>query len=194
MAKILTLRHERVDDIPLIIGLTNRLQLAVILDRHLGTHGLQEGLNNGQLAVGWLAYILSQADHRKSAVREWANGLSHTLGQLLGQPIRDKGLTRLLTLRLRLMTLLETEVRRGLDYTREPVAVLYEGQPTRRTDRPTGKRILQAFARAQITLTHAQVGAVTFWHLTPLAPLHEQLLRRLQLPASLYTALAYNSS
>jgi hypothetical protein len=105
-----------------------------------------------------------------------------------------KGLTRLLTLGLRLMTLLETEVRRGLEYTREPVAGLYEGQPTRRTDRPTGKRILQAFARAQITLTHAQVGAVTFWHLTPLAPLHEQLLRHLQLPASLYTALAYNSS
>jgi transposase len=89
MAKILTLRHERVDDIPLIIGLANQLRLADILDRHLGTHGLQEGLNNGQLAVGWLAYILSQADHRKSAVREWAHGLSHTLGQLLGQPIRD---------------------------------------------------------------------------------------------------------
>src|SRR5262245_35908304 len=89
MAKRLTLRHERVDDIPLIIGLTNQLRLAAILDRHVGTHGLQEGLNNGQLAVGWLAYILSQADHRKAAVREWANGLSHTLGQLLGQPIRD---------------------------------------------------------------------------------------------------------
>ena len=92
------------------------------------------------------------------------------------------------------MTLLETDVRRGLEYTRETVAGLYEGQPTHRTDRPTGKRILQAFARAQITLTHAQVGAVIFWHLTPLAPLHEQLLRHLQLPVSLYTALAYNSS
>jgi transposase len=89
MAKTLTLRHERVDDIPLIIGLANELRLAEILPRHLRTHGLQEGRNNGQLAVGWLAYLLSQADHRKAAVREWANDLPHTLGRLLGQPIRE---------------------------------------------------------------------------------------------------------
>ena len=54
-----------------------------------------------------------------------------------------KGLTRLLTLGLRLLTLIESQVRQGL----------YAGQATRETDRPTGKRILQAFARAQITLT-----------------------------------------
>lgn len=89
MDTILTLRHERVDDIPVIIGLANQLRLAEILDAHLGTHGLQEGLNNGQLAVGWLAYILSQGDHRKSAVREWANDRAQTLGQLLGQPLRE---------------------------------------------------------------------------------------------------------
>ncbi len=84
----LTVEHERVDDIPLIIGLTNQLQLGAILNRHLGTHGLQQGLDNGQLAVGWLAYILSEGDHRKSVVQEWANERAHTLEQLLGQPIR----------------------------------------------------------------------------------------------------------
>jgi hypothetical protein len=36
-----------------------------------------------------LAFILSQADHRKTAAREWANDLTHTLGQLLGRPIRE---------------------------------------------------------------------------------------------------------
>ncbi|MGE3536745.1 MAG: transposase [Candidatus Tectimicrobiota bacterium] len=82
-------RHERVDDIPLIIGLANKLHLAEVLDRHMGTHRLQQGWHNGQLAVGWLAYILSQADHRQSAVRDWANGLPHTLAQLLGHPIRE---------------------------------------------------------------------------------------------------------
>jgi hypothetical protein len=104
------------------------------------------------------------------------------------------GLTRLLTLALRLLTLRETQVQRGLEHAQDTVAGLYEGQPTRTTDRPTGTRILQAFARAQITLTPAKVGAVTFWHLPPLAPLHEPLLRHLHLPASLYTALADNSS
>ena len=107
-------------------------------------------------------------------------------------PIR--GLTRLLTLALRLVTLLETQVRRGLEQTQECVAGLYEGSPTHTTKRPTGTRILQAFARAQITLTHVRMGRRTFWSLTPLSPLHEQLLRHLHLPMSLYTALGLNSS
>jgi transposase len=104
------------------------------------------------------------------------------------------GLTRLLTLALRLLTLLETQVRRGLEQAQESIAGLYEGSPTRTTERPTGPRILQAFARAQITLTHARMGRETCWYLTPLSPLHEQLLRHVHLPTSLYTALAYNSS
>jgi transposase len=105
-----------------------------------------------------------------------------------------KGLTRLLTLALRLLTLLEPQVRRGLAQTKDPLAGLYEGQPTRTTERPTGTRLLQAFARAQITLTQVTMGARTFWHLTPLSSLHEQLLRHLHLPAHLYTVLADNSS
>lgn len=104
------------------------------------------------------------------------------------------GLTRLLTLGLRLLTLLETQVRRGLERGREAVTGLYEGQPTRTTDRPTGKRLLHAFARAELTLTEVGVDAAHDWHLTPLSPLHEQLLWHLGLPASLYTALAYHSS
>lgn len=89
MTEILNIEHERVDDVPVIIGMGNRLGLATILDHHLGTHGLQQGLNNGQLALGWLGYILSQADHRKSAVQEWANDNAQMLGKLLGCPIRE---------------------------------------------------------------------------------------------------------
>lgn len=88
MAEITSIQHERVDDVPLIIGVANKLGLADMLNSTLGTHGLQQGLTNGQLAVGWLGYILSQADHRKSAVREWSHTLPQTLAQLLGQPIR----------------------------------------------------------------------------------------------------------
>jgi transposase len=88
MTTVLNLEHERIDDIPLIIGLCNRLGLPEILNRHLGTHGHQQGLNNGQLATGWLGHILSQADHRKSAVQEWADDLAQTLCKLLGSAIR----------------------------------------------------------------------------------------------------------
>ena len=68
MAEILSIQHERIDDVPLIIGVANKLRMVEILNAHLGTHGLQQGLNNGQLALGWLAYILSQAYHRKRCV------------------------------------------------------------------------------------------------------------------------------
>jgi len=78
-----------------------------------------------------------------------------------------KGLTRLLTLALRLLTLLETPVRRGLEQTQASLPGLYEGAPTRTTERPTGTRILKAFARAQITLTHVEMGTKTWWQLTP---------------------------
>lgn len=88
MAEILYIQHERIDDVPLIIGVANKLGLARILNLHLGTHGLQQGLDNGQLTVGWSAYILSQADHRKSAVQDWANDIPHTLEELLGQELR----------------------------------------------------------------------------------------------------------
>jgi len=89
MTEILNIEHERVDDVPVIIGVGNQLGLATILDRHLGTHGLQQGLNNGELTLGWLGYILSQADHRKSAVQEWANDNANMLGKLLGYRLRE---------------------------------------------------------------------------------------------------------
>src|SRR4029453_2356436 len=89
MAQTPILQHERVDDVPLIIGLANRLRVGEVLNGHMGPHGPHQGLNSGQLAVGWLAYILSQADHRKSAVRDWANSMPRTLAQLLGPPLRD---------------------------------------------------------------------------------------------------------
>jgi transposase len=81
-------QQERVDDVPLLLGMMGRMSLAEVLDKHLGRHHLHQGLSNGQLAVGWIAYILSQSDHRKYAVQDWAEGLRQTLGSLFGCPLR----------------------------------------------------------------------------------------------------------
>jgi transposase len=81
--------HERVDDVPLLLGQAEQLHLAEILDRHLGRHSLHQGLSPGQLATGWIAHVLSQSDHTKLHVRDWANSLAHTLGHFFGQPLRD---------------------------------------------------------------------------------------------------------
>lgn len=80
---------ERVDDVPLIVEVCKQLKLDQIIEKHLGTHGLQQGMNNGNLTIGWLAYMISQADHRMNAVREWSNKIPISLGLLLGSKIRD---------------------------------------------------------------------------------------------------------
>jgi transposase len=88
MGATLELTHERVDDVPLLLGLLIQLRLPEILDRHLPPHPLHQGLSNGWLITVWIASILSQADHRKSHVQEWVDSLQHSLETLIGQPIR----------------------------------------------------------------------------------------------------------
>ena len=79
MDTTLELTHERVDDVPLLLGFLVKLQLPEILDRHFPAHPLHQGLSNGWLITVWIAYILSHADHRKSPVQDWAQGFQHTL-------------------------------------------------------------------------------------------------------------------
>jgi transposase len=88
MNATLQLTHERVDDVPLLLGFLIQLRFPEILDRHLPPHPLHQGLSNGWLITVWIAYILSQADHRKSPVQQWAEQLQHTLETRIGQPIR----------------------------------------------------------------------------------------------------------
>jgi transposase len=84
----LTFQHERVDDIPLLLGLMQPMHLAEVLERGLGSHHLHQGISNGLLTCGWLAFILSKANHRKVSVQDWAQNHQHTLETLLGQPLR----------------------------------------------------------------------------------------------------------
>jgi len=63
---------ERVDDLPVIIHWLSQMQIQLSIDRELPTpHGNRLGLSNGQLAVLFLTYILTQADHRLCAVESW---------------------------------------------------------------------------------------------------------------------------
>src|SRR3954471_12431895 len=84
----LELTHERVDDVPLLLAFLIKLQLPEILDRQLPPHPLHQGLSHGWLITVWIAYILSHADHRKSPVQAWADGIRHPLEALVGQEIR----------------------------------------------------------------------------------------------------------
>jgi transposase len=80
---------ERVDDIPLLIGMMKRMGLPQVLDRYTPTHWNQRELSWGWTTTIWLAYILSEGDHRKVAVKQYIKSLPSTLGQLTGQTISE---------------------------------------------------------------------------------------------------------
>jgi transposase len=84
------------------------------------------------------------------------NRLEDNWSRLKGQPLgltpmywqhesRIQGLVLLLSLALRLLTLLEWTVRKKLQETKETLKGLYPGQPGRQAKRPSAELLLQAF-------------------------------------------------
>src|SRR5215471_20862775 len=78
---------ERVDDVALLIGQMVTMGLPEVLDRHIPRHWTQRGLSGGWTAVIWLAYILTEGDHRKVSVETSLKGMQHTLSPLTAQVI-----------------------------------------------------------------------------------------------------------
>lgn len=79
---------ERIDDIPLLLSQMNKLRLAKLLDKEFPMHGSWSGLSLGNIVEVWLAYILSEGDHRLNHVESWAGGLLIALKQCLGSDVR----------------------------------------------------------------------------------------------------------
>jgi transposase len=79
---------ERVDDVALLLAQMMNMGFPEILDQHLPRHWKQQGLSWGWTAVIWLAYILSEGDHRKVAMETYVRGMRQTLEQLTAQTIR----------------------------------------------------------------------------------------------------------
>jgi transposase len=93
---------ERVDDVALLIGQMVKMGLPEVLDRHIPRHGTQRGLSWGWTAVIWLAYIVTEGDHRKVSVETYLKGMQHTLSHLTAQVVdpldlSDDRLSHLLT-------------------------------------------------------------------------------------------------
>src|SRR5712664_979323 len=84
---------ERVDDVALLIGQMVKMGLPEVLDRHLPRHWKQRGMSWGWTAVIWLAYILTEGDHRKVSVETYIKGMHHTLSRLTAQVIEPLDLS-----------------------------------------------------------------------------------------------------
>src|SRR6266849_1503832 len=92
---------ERVDDVAFLIGQMVKMGLPEVLDRHIPRHWTQRGRSWGWTAVMWLAYIVTEGDHRKVSVETDLKGMKHTLSRLTAQAIepldfRDDRLSHLL--------------------------------------------------------------------------------------------------
>jgi transposase len=157
--------------------------------------------------MGWRLYVLNAPAEQFSLAQavlayRGAPNIERDFSRLKGRPLglrpvylqREdhlKGLVRLLSLALRILTLTEFVARRSLETEHESLAGLYPGNPKQQTQRPTTERLLAAFK--EITWSLVQLPGQTIIHISPLTPLQSRILNLLDLPTSIYTDLALNT-
>lgn len=100
------------------------------------------------------------------------------------------GMTRLLTLAVRLLALAEHEARLNLKQNHQALAGLYPSRQNRTTTIPTTERLLRAFNR--IVVTTIRIGNSVKLYLTPLSDLQRTIVSLLGCPADLYDRLTTN--
>ena len=98
-----------------------------------------------------------------------------------------QGLVHLLSLGLRLLTLIEFVVRRQLKKEEESLVGLYPENPKKETQRPTSERLLKAFDN--ITLTILNIRGEEYGYVTPLNQLQKKILNLLGLDGEIYSGL-----
>ncbi len=158
--------------------------------------------------LGWRAYVTNAPRERLSLPQavltyrdEWI--AERSFHRLKGVPLsispffvqRDdqvKGLVHLLSLAVRILTLIEFVVRRSLQESGEFLLGLYPGNPKRATQRPTAEKLLEAFKH--LTLTLFQVKGEWYGDVTELNPLQNKILLCLGLSPDIYLGLVENST
>jgi transposase len=90
MMEKLTMTTERVDDIPVLLALSEKMGIAELLDASFQPHGNWEGTSLGLTTTIWLTHILSEGDHRMNQVQPWAATRLQTLQNCSGQVVRDQ--------------------------------------------------------------------------------------------------------
>jgi len=168
----------------------------------------EEALEKAIRRLGWRVYVTNASAERltlEQAVLAYRGQylIDRGMGRLKGRPLslvpmylqrddRVTGLIRLLTIGLRVLTLLEFVVRRSLAVEGAKLAGLYAGNSKRATARPTAERLLEAFRG--ITLTVIQEPYQTRRHLTPLSEVQQRILALLGFSTDIYARLCIDSA
>ncbi|HSG15349.1 MAG TPA: hypothetical protein VLE70_03370 [Anaerolineae bacterium] len=162
-----------------------------------------EAIEQAGRLLGWRLYVtnapapalaLAEAIQAYRGAPHIERNFARLKGRALGiRPLyvqredHAKGMVRLLSLALRVLTLTEYVVRQKLHAAGETLTGLYAGNPKRQTARPTTERLLKAFKG--IVLTVVQLPDQTIRHVTPLSKLQRWILNLLGLPDSIYEKL-----
>ncbi len=101
------------------------------------------------------------------------------------------GMVHLLSIAIRLLTLIEFVVRRGLERAQATLVGLHPENPKKATATPTTERLLKAFDHITLTVLHFPDHVLR--HVTPLTSLQLDILTLLELSPDIYRSLARNS-
>ena len=181
---------------PARVEVQHQWQLTVAVD--------QEALAQRIRRLGWRVYATNHPqqtlplDKAVLAYREEFL-VERSLGRLKGRPLsltpmflesdtRATALVRLLTVGLRVLTLLEFQARQALEHTNQVIQGLYAANPKRATARPTAEALLRAFKN--INFTCIDMGERVYRHITPLSQLQEAILKLWGFPKDIYDKLA----
>jgi transposase len=168
---------------------------------------MPEAIKTAISLLGWRVYATNQlADSLElaQAVEAYRDEylVERNFSRLKGHPLslgplyvqRDDhrvGLVRLLTIALRVLTVLEGVVRQHLTHHQQALAGLFAGNPKRSTTQPTAERLLEAFR--EITLTIVSAPGLLTRHVTPLSSLQQQILTLCGFSSAVYVRLADDS-
>jgi len=166
----------------------------------------EEAIDAHQKTLGWRAYVSNasadQLDLEQAVLTyrdEWI--VEHGFHRLKGVPLslnplfvknddQVVGLTNLLSIAVRMLTLIEFVVRQRLIQNQEKLVGLIENNPKKGIDNPTTERLLKVFNQINLTIIHLPDSVVR--HVTPISDLQTRILELLGLSPAIYTQLAEN--
>ena len=157
--------------------------------------------------LGWRVYVSNAPSEQLSLEQavltyrdEWI--IEHGFHRLKGAPLsldplflknddQVAGLTNLLSIAVRMLTLIEFVVRRKLKQNQEKLTGLIENNPKKGIDNPTTERLLKTFRGIYLSTVHLP-NQEPVRHITRLSILQIRILELLGLSPTIYSQLADN--
>ena len=122
---------------------------------------------------------------------DWSRLKGRSLGLTplyLQDEVRSQGLVYLLSVALRVLSLVEWEVRERLRKGKAKLRDIYAGQPGRQTARPSAELLLRAMRGISVSVV--EVNGQAHVLLSPLTPVQRRLLELWDLPPDSYDRVA----